>query len=108
MGKQEQTEAEQQADARGQMVWFWLLVICVGGGFALGNSPQSGALLAVPAFVLWIIRDHLHIAHKRRRAARPAAKPAEGDGFDADLTPEDEHFARLVRQMQAARRKARG
>ncbi len=107
MSKQEQTEAEEAANARGQMVWFWLMVICVGGGMRLGNSPQSGALLAAPAFILWIIRDHLHVTHKRRRAAK-VAKPADTTGFDADLTPEDEHFARLVRQMQAARRKARG
>lgn len=106
MAKKDQTEAEEQAAARGQMIWFWLMVVCVGGGIVLGNSPQSGALLAVPAFVAWIIRDHLHVTHKRRRAAKVTADT--GTGFDADLTPEDEHMARLVRQMQAARRKARG
>jgi hypothetical protein len=104
VAKKDQTEAEEQAAARGQMVWFWLLVVCVGGGIALGNSPQAGALLAAPAFVLWVVRDHLNVTHKRRRTAKVAAD----SGFDADLTPEDEHMARLVRQMQAARRKARG
>ena len=101
MSKRELTEAQERANARGNLAWLCLLTVSVSAGYALGNSPQVSALFAVVAFIGWIIHDQFRVSRKRR-AARA------GSGFDPDLDPTDEHAARLARQMRAARAKARG